>query len=635
MMRRRLFALVAVALVSVAAWLGVAGNDAKPEAWSEVAPGIWRTPRLPVGYALVDNGHALLIDAPRDAAGLKAAGVKAIEGVLLTHHHWDTCAAADSFLAAKTPVRAPAKSAEWLLPDSVTKFWQDNIPLRHSRAAYLVVPRGLRGVDCSLKDGQTIDWHGWTITVVETPGHSRDHVAYAARKGKDGKLHLFCGDALASAGKLWSPYTTDWDHWTDAGLKPAAESLRKLADLKPDVLLPAHGPVIAKDAGAALTQTAEAVEEAGFFKSFERFTKQRLGNPPDYAFLAKEQKESGGKLPWSQVSKNLFLTGNTYVLTSKDNAFVSVDPWGKLGADQIAKLKEDRKLGDLERVFFSHAHYDHYDGVYHLPDRKKFEVWSLREVAIPISQPFRYYAPFLDARPVDFDHMPRDGSSAVWREYTFTFHNFPGQSLFTMAIETTIDGKKCLFTADNYFHQDMFSGSGGWMGLNRSFPSGYATSAQKVLDLAPDWVLAEHGGPFEFNKEDFRRRVQWGKAAQAACDALAPRGNGHVDWFPQRVRVEPILCKAKPGDEVQVNLFVDAGLPQQESLTVTIEGPGIAVPLVKKLEVAANGTAKQFYPTFTLRKDIAPGRHVYRVRAESEAGIDPADAFVLVDVEKD
>ena len=89
-------------------------------------------------------------------------------------------------------------------------------------------PEGLDGIDCSLADGQTIDWHGWTIRVVATPGHSRDHVAYAVRKGKDGKpLLLFCGDALAAPGKLWSPYTTDWDHWTDA--RPATRPPNRCA----------------------------------------------------------------------------------------------------------------------------------------------------------------------------------------------------------------------------------------------------------------------------------------------------------------------------------------------------------------------------------------------------------------------
>ena len=61
---------------------------------------------------------------------------------------------------------------------------------------------------------------------------------------------------------------------------------------------------------AALTQTAAVVEEVGFLKSFERFTKERLGNAPQYRFLAKEQAQSNGSKPWSRVAEHLWLTGN-------------------------------------------------------------------------------------------------------------------------------------------------------------------------------------------------------------------------------------------------------------------------------------------------------------------------------------
>src|SRR4029077_21231406 len=132
-----------------------------------------------------------------------------------------------------------------------------------------------------------------------------------------------------------------------------------------------------------------------------------------------------------------------------------------------------------------------------------------------------------------------------WREYGFTFHWLSRPSRVTMGGETNIDGKRCYFTADNFFHQDQFSGSGGWMGLNRSFPLPYAASAKKVLDAAPDWVLAEHGGPFEFSAQDFRRRVEWGKATATAADAICLSGNHRHDWDPHRVRVEPIIQKAK------------------------------------------------------------------------------------------
>ena len=302
------------------------------------------------------------------------------------------------------------------------------------------------------------------IQTVGTPGHSKDHLAFLVRRGNDDKRLIFCGDVLAAPGKLWTPYTTDWDHWTDLGLKPAESSLRKLAALKPDLLLPAHGTPIAAGCVAALQQTADQVAEVAFLKSFERFTKQRLGNPPGYGFLAKEQAESNGSKPWSRISDHLFLTGNTYVLTSRDDgAFLVLDPWDRRSAEQVLRLKRDRGLGKLEVVMFSHAHNDHFDGVYHLPDREHFQVWTLGRVSGPIADPYRFRAPFLDARPVRFDRLFQDGETVQWHEYQLRFHHLPGQSYFTMGVEATIDGKRCYFTADNFFHQDQFSGSGaGW-----------------------------------------------------------------------------------------------------------------------------------------------------------------------------
>jgi glyoxylase-like metal-dependent hydrolase (beta-lactamase superfamily II) len=636
MSKRVLAGLACLALVTAAAWWGshVEGGGRERDGWDEVTPGVYRSPGLPAGYALVEGEFALLIDAPRDRAGLAPRGVKAVETLLLTHHHRDACAAVATFLKDGAKVRAPKASAEWLTPANVAKYWNESLPMRSSRANYLVLAEGVDGIDCSLEGGQDIDWRGWSIRVVSSPGHSRDHVAYAARKRKDGPLLLFAGDALAAAGTLPTPYTTDWDHWTDSGLKPAGESLRKLAALKPAILLPAHGPVITKDAVATLEKTAENVEDMAFLKSFERYTKQRLGDAPQYNFLAREQAESDGSKPWTQVSDHLFLTGNTYVLSSKDSdAFLVVDPWAERSARQIAKLKADRKLGSLEVVMFSHAHFDHYDGVYSLPNRDKFEVWTLDAVAVPISEPFLLRAPFLDTRPVKIDKKPKDGDSLSWREYKFRFHHLPGQSQFTMGWETVIDGKRCFFTADNWFHQDQFSGTGGWMGLNRSWPLPYAASARQVLDAKPEWVLAEHGGPFEFNEEDWKRRVRWGEVSARSADALCPSGNHRHDWDPSRVHLEPLLQKAKPGQALKAVLVASNVLGQPQKLQVTLQGHGETADQEWSLEVPAAGTARREV-SIQLGDTVAPGRHVFALRVAEGDTVDPSDAFVAVDVER-
>lgn len=639
MNQRVLSMMVCLGILAGAAWLADrTGAESKSVTdWVQVLPGVYRSLGQPVGYALVEEGRALLIDAPSAVEDLKRKGVRVIEEVLLTHHHRDTLQAVPGLLADKVRVRAPKASSAWLHPEPVSRYWRDSIPLRNSRTAYLVVPEGLPQVECSLVEDQTIPFGGWTLRVVATPGHSLDHVSFLAWKKKGPKL-LFAGDALASAGKLWSPYTTDWDHWTDAGLRPTAESLRKLSRLDADFLLPAHGQVIGGEKQAstvrqALEKTRAAVEEMGFLKSYERYTCERVKTPPRYAFLAKEQAGTNGSKPWSRLAKNLWLTGNTYVLASKDGPCLVVDPWDPHSAKQIPKLQKEETLGKVEVVLCSHAHFDHYDGAYGLLERDRPQVWTLDAVADLIADPFRLRAPFLDARPLTVARRFRDGEVGRWREYTFTFHFLPGQTRFTMGAEVTLEGKKCLFTADNFFHHELYSGTGGWMGLNRSGPALYEQSAQKVLRLAPEWVLAEHGSAMEFSEADFKRRVEWARIAGQAADALCVTGDHRHDWNPHHVRLEPILLQTQAGKTVTADLVVENVLDRKRTLTVTLQGQGKTADQRWTIEVKPKSTVRQ--PVrLKLNEKVKAGRHALTMLAKEGDQLEPGDAFVLLEVEQ-
>jgi len=628
---RHVLASACVIAVAALAWLTHARSQPATAGWREVVHGVYRTASAPHGYAVVNGRRALLIDAtvpPDERSGLP---IDAVEAVLLTHHHRDTAAHAAAYRKAGVPVRAAKEAAEWLTPAGVAKAWKDAVPLRNSRTGYFLIPEGVPGIACTLEPGKAIGFGPWTVTPVATPGHSRDHLAFHLTKA-DGTNVVCCGDAFHTPGKLWTPYTTDWDHWTDAGLKPTAESLRALAKLAPTHLLPAHAPVLAKDCAKALTDTAALVEEAAFLKSFERYSK-REGNPPQYPFLVpKEQVGSGGDKPWSKVSDHLWITGNTYVLKARDGTGCLVlDPWAERIAAQIEKLRAAEKLGPVEVVAFSHAHYDHFDGLYYMAGRDRVEVWGLDTVAGPLKEPFRYRAPFLDERPIRFTKELKDGETAAWGGYEFKFHHLPGQTHYTAAIEATIDGKRCLFTADNFFHQDQYSGSGGWMGLNRSSPAVYGTSARKVLTLAPEWVLAEHGGPYVFNAEDYRRRERWGAAAAKACDAVSPSGSHLRDWTPHRVSVEPVRLTAKAGDTVRVTAFLDGLGPAEEVVTLTLRGRGVFDdgPVETKVAPGRRTTAAW---TLNLPATLPAGRHPFAVSLSEAAGVEPVDSFVVIDV---
>jgi hypothetical protein len=144
-------------------------------------------------------------------------------------------------------------------------------------------------------------------------------------------------------------------------------------------------------------------------------------------------------------------------------------------------------------------------------------------------------------------------------------------------------------------------------------------------------VLAEHGGPFEFSAEDFRRRVEWGNVSAKAADALCISGNHQQDWNPHRVHVEPLVQKAKAGAKVQGTLVVTNLRAEREKMTVTLTGLGLTKDQTWDLDVP-NGTLRQAI-SVPLPASIAAGRHVFTLRAVVGGQLDPSDAFFVVDVE--
>lgn len=625
---------------------------AEEKAWGEVATDVLCSRGFPCAYVLVDKGAGLLIGAPRgaDVRALKQRGVERIDLVLLTHHHRDSSEQAAALVAAGIPVRASKKAETLLTPEGAREFWTASMPVETpnrfpplferfwSKWSYQVHPLGIAGIRCDLEGGQILSWGGWKIHVIATPGHSPDHLAFVARRAQpdSGPVIAFCGDALSHPGKIWAPYTTDWHHVNDDGLLAAAESLKTLAAAQPNILCPEHGPSIKEKTATALADTADLLRKAGQLKSFHAFNKTMDGPAPKYAFLADDQVSSanpqGNPKPWTKLSPHLFLTGNTFALASKDGPVLLVDPYALNLVQRVQELRRDHGVGPVEVVMVSHAHNDHYTGIFALPKRESFQVWVLDRIADVIGNPGRFRAPYVDARIVKTDRRLKHEETVTWREYRLKIYHLPGQTLFAMGLEVDVDGKKCLFTGDNFYHVDQYTGSGGWSGMNRGLPGGYARSAQLVLDIRPDWVLAEHGGAFEFNAEDFRRRVRWAKEAAAVADALSPSGNHTHDWDPHRLRVEPFIVPAIPGRTVKVHMVVNNPLGHTRQLKISCMRPEIVLTRDLEVEIPPR-VEKQQEIELNINSNVKPGRHIIPFVAWEGDAQDAADTFFVLQVE--
>jgi hydroxyacylglutathione hydrolase len=136
-----------------------------------------------------------------------------VGAILVTHGDIDHIAGvADLAEATRAPVYAPAR-------DRMPRERQSWLPFRDY------------AVDVELAGGETLQLAGIALEVVAIPGHSADHVAFAA----DGAL--FSGDLLFanSVGRFDLP-TGDWDTLLD--------SIRMLAGRFPPetTIYPGHGP---------------------------------------------------------------------------------------------------------------------------------------------------------------------------------------------------------------------------------------------------------------------------------------------------------------------------------------------------------------------------------------------------------
>lgn len=123
------------------------------------------------------KGNAVVVDpseAPPVRAALEREGVR-LAAIWLTHHHWDHVGGVEALCGALEGERGGAP-----LPVLGSAY-----DLEHAR-----IPRQTRG----LREGDTLDFDGHAVSILEIPGHTLGAIAYVV----DGAL--FSGDTLFIAG---------------------------------------------------------------------------------------------------------------------------------------------------------------------------------------------------------------------------------------------------------------------------------------------------------------------------------------------------------------------------------------------------------------------------------------------------
>lgn len=204
--------------------------------------------------ALVDCGTGTPEAMDRLLANAERSGLDPgrIVRLLLTHFHTDHAGGAARYrerLDLSVGISADAADALETADHEATSLVPgQRAGLFPEDFDYPPCPVGER-----FEDGDAFRLGRLTVRFVATPGHCAGHGSYLVTGGE--RTYLFAGDAVFAWGKVAVLATAD------CNLQALLASVRRLADLEFDALLPGHAQIVLDGGRAHVVQAKETIDK--------------------------------------------------------------------------------------------------------------------------------------------------------------------------------------------------------------------------------------------------------------------------------------------------------------------------------------------------------------------------------------
>jgi glyoxylase-like metal-dependent hydrolase (beta-lactamase superfamily II) len=468
------------------------------------------------------DGHELAI------YGWSGEDTKSVEQLLLTHGRRDVLRAAKLLVDRGTKAIAPSRELYYL--EKPTEFWNGFATSRfhdYAQQSTKVLAKPL-AVHQWVKDGDEFQWRGLTFRVLETGAYTRGSVTYITQL--DGKKIAFTGDLIYGDGKILDLYSLQdaipeaqirGYHGYGSRLAGLVSGLQKVAAEKPDLIVPARGPVIERPQESIdrLTKRVQSLYRNylstnalhWYFKEDRmRMCGERvLGKGADIELMPYSHHEKTPSWVYENATSRLLISdsGNGFLL---DCGYQRV-------IDAVKELIDKGVVKKIDGIFVTHFHDDHTDMVQRAAEQFKCPVYATPEYKDVLERPDRYHLPAMTSNAISNVEAMKNGQVMKWHEFDLTFYFFPGQTYYHGALLAKKKNEKPIF-----FIGDAFAPSGidDYCVLNRNLvheDDGYLLCLQKLRDVKEDcWLVNEHiRYVFSFSKEEmdylekrYRQRVE-------------------------------------------------------------------------------------------------------------------------------
>ncbi|MGZ0166201.1 MAG: MBL fold metallo-hydrolase [Planctomycetales bacterium] len=507
---------------------------------------------------------------------------RGVSTVLLTSHRRDAVTAAEVVVAAGATVIAP--EAERGLFESTAEFWDGFWTNRfhdYAQQSTKILTTPLK-VGRYVKDGDTLDAGGVSFRVLETPGFTRGAVSYIAEI--DGKRVAFTGDLIYGDGQLFDLYSFQdaipeakigGYHGHASRLALLIPSLKKIAAEKPDLIIPARGPVIRnpQEAIAKLIGRVEAyyrnylsTNALNWYFKEERMTikgRRVLGQDAEVKLMPLSVHEKTPDWIWENSTSRM--------LISDDGHGFLLDCGYQRVIDGVKQLMKDGLVKKVDGIFVTHYHDDHTNMVQAAAEEFGCPIYATLEYEDILENPGAYHMPATTDKAMKDVTGLKSGHKMKWKEFDIEFQFYPGQALYHGAILVRRNGG-----TPYYFVGDAFSPSGmdDYCLLNRNLlhdDAGYPFCLKKVRELGSDyWLINEHiPYVFRFSEKELDYLETNLQKRKEILDELLPWDDINYGIDEQWATFYPRGVAATAGEPVELEVRILNHSPIARTFKVT------------------------------------------------------------------
>ncbi len=547
-----------------------------------------------------------------------------VNSVLFTHHRRDVVWAGRGLVERGAMAYVP--EGERMYFEEPAKQWEEFIKIRlkdTQQQTTKMLTRPLK-VGLGVQEGDTIEIGDVTLKVYDTPGFTRAAVSYVGKI--HGKTAAFTGDLIYGDGKILDLYSFQDKipeakiggyHGYGARLGPLLDSLRKIKALKPDLIVPARGPLI-RDPGAAIDRLIGRVQELyrnylstnalyWYFKAdrMKACAERILGEGAEYELMPYSHHE---ELPGWVVA-----TGTTRIVVADDGSGFMLDCGNQRYIDFVKKLMADGLLKKIEGIFVTHYHGDHTDYVQRAAEEFKCPVYSTVEYEDILEKPEAYHMAAMTPNPIKEVIGKKDGETMKWKDFELTFHYYPGQALYHGGLLVKKRGETPIF-----FIGDAFTPSGmdDYCTLNRNLAredNGYLLCFKKLREMEGDyWLMNEHVNfVFRYTQEQldylesrYRKRIE-------VLSELFPWDDPNYGIDEQWAWIYPYGSETKAGTRVTCEFQIWNHSNKERNYSIRCNVPEGVVLLDYALNTTVPARGRKTIPMRVfVSKGVKPGNHL-------------------------